>query len=401
MIVRHPTTTELEEAGRVGQVAFGHGELEHWVDSYKRRADNFGLDSTFVVEMDGKIVSSLLCTPGPIWCGGDVVTHSAVGAVATLPEYRKHGCAGAMMTETVKWLRDAGLHTSSLWPFSFPYYRKFGWELGCEGRHYSGKPEVFAALGDPSPVKTTAPDDLPVIMALCDRYSSSYAGPTKRNERWWDGMQEAGLVLDDDILPDGKARIFISGEGEPEGYAIYRWQETEGVKQVGVEELVAGDARTVLSLLAKIGTLEAESMTYVAPSDDWLRHVLDEPRKLEVKMQTGFQFRVVDPPAALASRTSVPGVSGKVRFELSDPVFSEGWCFTVEMEDGSLNITKAETEHTISTSVQVFARMFVSYLRPTKAVYLGRASASSTEAIRLAEAVFRPLVPFRSGMEPG
>jgi hypothetical protein len=41
------------------------------------------------VELDGEIVSSLLCCPAPVYVGQGTVSHSSVGAVGTLAEHRK------------------------------------------------------------------------------------------------------------------------------------------------------------------------------------------------------------------------------------------------------------------------------------------------------------------------
>lgn len=405
MIVRHPTEGELERAAEIGYIAFSGSNRDEWVKDFSARARMFGLEYILVVELDGKLVSSLMCTPGPIWCGGDIVTHSAVGGVGTIPEARKNGCAGAMMAETVRFLRRQGIHTSSLWPFSYPYYRKFGWEVGSERRKYSGKPEAFAALGDPANARIAFPDDLPIIIEAYNRLASRYSGLTVRNEAWWNGLIKAcNIVLDGGPAQvDGRRRIYLVGDDKPQAYAVSSIREMEGPQTgVHVDEIFSDDPLLLSSLLSFIARQkEADEMTVHTPCDDLLLHQLPEPRDLELKYEPGHQFRVIDPSAALVSRKPGTGVKGFLGFQLTDPVFSKGWRFTAELDGEAITVSKDKTRNELSTSVQMFARMFSGYLRPNQAVALGRASVSSEEALYLAEAAFRQVVPFRSLIEPG
>ena len=139
--------------------AFGVLNREHWLESFQKTAEMFGSQFIVVVEMDGQIVSSLLCHPAPVYVAEMPVSHSSVGAVGTLPEYRNKGCAAAMMRECVKVLKAQDICLSSLWPFSFPYYRRFGWEVGAEGRTYSAKGGFFSGIGNPGAARQAGLDD--------------------------------------------------------------------------------------------------------------------------------------------------------------------------------------------------------------------------------------------------
>ncbi len=59
---------------------------------------------------------------------GNNITTLAVGGVGTAPEYRRNGCVRAMFEDFLPRARENGWVVSILHPFSFSYYRKFGYE---------------------------------------------------------------------------------------------------------------------------------------------------------------------------------------------------------------------------------------------------------------------------------
>ena len=60
--------------------------------------------------------------------GGKYLRTLAVGGLGTLPEYRRQGCVRFLFEEAFKLAPERGWVVSLLHPFSFSYYRKFGYE---------------------------------------------------------------------------------------------------------------------------------------------------------------------------------------------------------------------------------------------------------------------------------
>ncbi len=56
------------------------------------------------------------------------VPAMTVGGVGTLPEYRRRGCVRKMLEDLLPRAREYGWYFSMMHPFSFSYYRKFGYE---------------------------------------------------------------------------------------------------------------------------------------------------------------------------------------------------------------------------------------------------------------------------------
>lgn len=403
-VVRTPTRDELSQAARVAQLAFGSEDIDDWIDSYNWVADNFGIDYTTVVEAGGKIVSSMLCTPGYARFANDILPLSAVGAVATLPDHRQHGYAGLMMSESVRILHRKGYHTAALWPFSYAYYRKFGWELASEGRIYMIPSEIAAQLWKPDGTRPALRDDLPAISKLIDRSAVNYNCVTIRDELWWsfismirrfkfDGnedlkccMNPCPWVHETDGVIDGYVMFKIVGEGDQ--------------THVAIDELVADSPKSRQALLSRLASSGLSNIALFTTADDGFLQELPNPRAVKTSVHAGFQFRVINPLAALELRRLNPDVSGLIGFNITDPVLGEAK-IDVEISKGVVSRANEQALQRLSMDVQAFSQIFSGYIRPMRAAELGLVNSTSEESLRFAERLFPKILPCRSLVEIG
>lgn len=401
--VRNPTSAEVEAAAEVAAQAFPHLSLEHWQKSFSTVADMFGLEYILVAEMDKRIVSSLLCSPAPIHIGDGHVSHSAVGAVGTLPECREKGCAGEMMTEVVKLFRKLDIHTSSLWPFSYEYYRKFGWEVGAEGRVYEAEASVFAELGNPHAVRPAGSGDFDGIVDLYISHAPYFSCTTDRTEEWWERV----INIDDYLQPtvsSGKGAVAIDHGEELEAYAVYEVQERDDKKVVDIKELVYFSIEQRRNILSALAAKNPESrITFRTPSADSLLHELPNPRAVKAAIVPTFQFRIIDPERAISSLSVDEALEGKLTFSIDDPIFKHGFEFGVEFEEGELLPCRPDKKHVLRMNVQTLAKLYTGYITPAEAIDLGALRISGNEAMTfaLATLMFPSNLPYRSWLEPG
>lgn len=76
----------------------------------------------------GELMSSLSLTPFSVSFDGSVCPMAGVGAVATLPPFRRRGGVAACFAEALPELYRDGVLFSYLYPFSTVFYRRFGYE---------------------------------------------------------------------------------------------------------------------------------------------------------------------------------------------------------------------------------------------------------------------------------
>lgn len=405
MIVRNPTATEVERAIEVASIAFPNLTHEQWTKSFSMVAEVFGTKYILVVEDDGVIVSTLLCQPMPVYINGGLVSHASAGAVATIPEARCKGCAGAMMAETVRLLRAQKIHLSSLWPFSFPYYRKFGWEIGSETRSYSAPGNVFVELGDAAKARGPKQGDFAQIKLVYDDWAQNYNCLTQRSDKWWDRVVSVKEPLKMVTEPgDDRGVVVHVSDGRVDGYVAYKVGGDAETKSVDVNEIAYMQPQDRRDMLALLGSIVPEGrIGFNAPMDDLFLQELPNPRLITTGVNASFQFRVINPPAAMQCLTVDEAVSGKVTFSISDPVFKEGWEFGIAVEDGEVSLVKPDQKRKLEMDVQTFARLYSGYLTAFDALELGKLSVKGDgmETLLTACEVFSPMTPYRSWLEPG
>ena len=405
MIVRNPTATEIERTIEVASIAFPNLTHEQWTNSFRMVAEVFGTRYILIVEDGGVIVSTLLCQPMPVYINGDLVSHASTGGVATIPEARNKGYAGAMMAETVRMLRAEKVCLSSLWPFSYPYYRKYGWEIASEVRGYNAPGKVFSELGDASKARGAKQGDLAQIKLVYDDWARNYNCLTQRSDKWWGrvmGIKEPLKM----VTEPGDDRGFVvhMADGRIDGYAAYKVGGDGEAKSVEVNEIAFSQLRDRRDMLALLGSIDPEGkVAFGAPMDDLFLQELPNPRLVSAGINASFQLRVIDPPAAMKCLAVDEDVSGKVTFAISDPVFKQGWEFGISVDGGAISVGKPDPRRKLEMDVQTFARLYSGYLTAYDALELGKidVKGDAMETLITACEVFSPMTPYRSWLEPG
>jgi len=77
---------------------------------------------------DNEMMSSITVSDFDIRFDGNVCRMGGMGAVDTLPQYRRAGGIRGCFNASLRYMYDNGYDFSYLYPFSTAYYRKFGYE---------------------------------------------------------------------------------------------------------------------------------------------------------------------------------------------------------------------------------------------------------------------------------
>jgi len=408
MTIRTPRSSdEVAAQADVACAAFGPAALnEPWRDRYRVVEQRFGRDAFLLVEEEGRFVSSCTCLPAQVWVGDRRLTLGAVGGVATPPEYRRRGYAGALMCAIVRRMQEMGLATSALWPFSFPYYRKFGWDFGCENRAYRFSPEKIGVLPEPEGVAPLEEGDLPEVAAAFAAHGRRLAFCTDRTEQWWRELLRVAEVAPFASPERTGGRMLVCREGgEVAGFALYKPPAGEE-KRLHAQELVSLTPDARLRLISALAQEEPSEISFGAPASDRFRSQVPDPRQVAVTLDPGFSFRVVDPVVALGVLPAPEGLRGTLAFTLRDPARPEApLCATVEATGESLAATGSRRAHAaaplrLAAEIPTFSQIFSGYLRPETAWSMGRLEGDAA-SVAFAEALFPKWTAYRSSLEPG
>lgn len=247
------------------------------------------------------------------WGDGPVLPLGGIAGVATFAEARGRGYVDALLRQCLAAMRDAGQVLSALYPFSWAFYRRYGWEWVGEKRHVTLPLREVRASPEGKNVTAVSGEKVretlePIYTDFARRYRSVF---TTETHRW-----ESSLGHHDNRMTHVYVHADGSG-GSPDGYLLWRY-ERDGEKG-SVRELIAstpGALRGLLSLLHYMGTqCERASVTVPADSPLW-SHVMHWD--VETKVAPVFMGRVVDLARALEG-LNVGGVAdGAVTLAVRD-----------------------------------------------------------------------------------
>lgn len=146
MIVRKIKPQELKRTMELFAIAFGApDDLNKSAEEVymeisqnpKSRDEAFWGERWAAFEDDGRTMMSYFAAlPFTVQFDGNVYKMAGIGGVASLPQYRRRGGVRGCFEAALPSMYQDGVAFSYLYPFSTAYYRKFGYEMGCEKMQY-------------------------------------------------------------------------------------------------------------------------------------------------------------------------------------------------------------------------------------------------------------------------
>jgi len=292
---------------------------------------------------------------GVIW-GDQFLRMGGVAGVACAADQRGRGHVGRLIRESLVRMREAGQQISGLYPFSFAFYRRYGWEWVGEKRRYTVPlSEVASSPEGARVVPVQVEQALPEIQDCYRRFASRYRGMTDRKSvipDCWSGLNDR----------DGR-RTYVyayrqSDTSPIDGYMSFRFPEPGDTADVGdffanTPEAYSG----LLSVLHYYGT-QLKKATWSAPVNDILPiHVMHHD--LQTVVAPLFMGRIVDVVSALESLNAPSHVQGKLVLSVSDPTcdWNTGR-FAIEAENGKITVRSSSEEAGAAVDIQALSQAF-------------------------------------------
>jgi predicted acetyltransferase len=391
--VRQVREEELDDMLVCMTTAFGVAR-EAWADGFYNGPYN-DIKWKRVVVADGKVVSCLVFIPAEIHLGGSTVSMGGIAGVATLPDERKHGYAGMLMENSVPALRGLGFATSGLYPFSYRYYRRFGWEFCSHWMKLYIKPELLPAYSDVRNVRPYEESDLPSLMRLYKEHFDHMVGPFVRDERHWNRHI---------ISRPGEALVY--DRGGVQGYLLGYRGEEDGEKRYWAHEMVAStqeSRRGLVGYLAqRAGEVERisvpsckhnlESLGLFTPRAHWEEGY--SPRST-IEVTPGFMFRVIDLKDAMRALVQrIDHVDGDLTIRMEDQIGTWNNDPVTIRGEGAPEVVGGNSSNFLKADVRIFSRIYTGYMSPDDAYSQGLIEVSGPEALRIAEQLFPESEPF-------
>ncbi|WP_127608212.1 MULTISPECIES: GNAT family N-acetyltransferase [Paenibacillus] len=381
-VIRNIPKEQFQESMDLSAFAFQYVLTEE--DRYHREA-LMRTEELWGAYVDGRLAAKLTIHGFETWMHGKKFALGGIAGVATWPEYRRGGLVTKLLAHALMTMKEQGQTLSFLYPFQFPFYRKFGWEMCAEQKIY----DIPAALlphwpaGTGKIVRTGGQRELlePVYTAYAERYN----GMLVREEGWWEHRVFRNKP--------GTAAVYYDSSGRAAGYVMYQVKE----RVLKVHELVYLDhqARTALWRFLADHDSMIDRLTLSAPAEDDLAFLLDHPR-IKQELSPTFMARIVDVPAFLAKFPFASGVESTLLLRVEDThaAWNNGvWRLSVD-ESGTAVVREADSASSgclpfASCSIQTLAVLMLGYRRPALLHEIGRLQGTA-EAVETLERLIPP-----------
>lgn len=358
-------------------------------------------DELRVVVHRGKVVSCLTLIHTEICVSGTPLAMGGIRHVATAPDEQNRGYASALMRDTLRQMRRQGLLTSILFPFSFRYYRKFGYELGGNHCHYWCRPNCIPAFTDHRGCRRAQPEDVPDLARLYDsRIATAGCSLVRPSTRWRR------------LLSDPSLQVIVAGAPGIEGYLIAQdTRDTYGGRLLKIVDLLASGPAAWRALLGWLARYPAESIEWFASCTELAEsRLLRSPAPLRegfkprgiATVRPMFQFRVVDVPAVLRGRLpQMPEGNYRLGLKVRDDLIPENSEPITLQSSGDQRTLRPlrPSDPYLELDIQTFSQLFCGFITPTEALAQGMGRCSSPAAAELADRLFATGEPFICEMD--
>ncbi len=211
--VDHPDMTAEEAVQKVIDQPQSRQDL-HWDEWWAAFADD-----------DKTMMSAVAAIPYRMHFDGHDVGMVGIGGVSTLPEYRRQGGIRACFEKALPQMYQDGAAFSYLYPFSTAFYRKFGYELGCERVLHKldmqGIPKVD--MNGEYQLLEQGVDLLGDIQKVYDGFARRYNGMTLE-----EGIDYLWVSKADPFRDREYTYVYRSADGTPKGVVTYKPVEDQG-----------------------------------------------------------------------------------------------------------------------------------------------------------------------------
>ena len=304
---------------------------------------------------EGKMTSSVVANPYRCTYWGQSVGMCGVGGVATFPEYRREGHMRHLMPYVLKAAYDRGDVLSALFPFSHPFYRKFGFECCGPVQTCSAGLPAFRDVPVTGRVRQVMPgEDYAEIRAVYAAYQREHNFLCDRDADYW-----TRLLGEDPYVTHRHTYLWYDEDGRAQAYCLLRHVQSGGQKDYEVIDwaYVSPAALRGLFGLFRLLTPSGRDVRFKLPADADLFSLIPDPYDIHIRLENCGMLRVINAEKALKLhpwREELKGFTVRV----NDPDIEEN-CRMFRVECGGETRVTADdgAEPDLEVSIQALSRL--------------------------------------------
>lgn len=313
---------------------------------------------------DGTLMAHIINNRYRSFLDGTPVRNGGIGAVSTLPEYRRTGAVREIFRILLSHAYEDGEVISTLYPFSHAFYRKFGYETVCWKNIYEFSPAVLEKnysfdgkaalwkLGDPAAEWT----------GLYNAFAAGFNLAILRDDRL---MEEH---LKGEYLRDRKFCYMLREAECPVAYIIFQDARYGSQAVLDVQDLAWSGPegfRAVLGFLARFSA-DYGAVRLFLPREIELLSLIRSPRQYDIQKsaEQSYMIRVVNAVKLLETIKKPAGCSFAIR--VTDGMISQNNGTWVVTADG---VASTDGEPDIETTEKALGQLACGAVSLAEALY--------------------------------
>ena len=328
--------------------------------------DDDGDDRWGAFDTGGKLHSAMVVNHYNMLMNGKAVKMGGIGGVVTRPESRGLGLIRKIFDAAFPVMLENGQTFSFLYPFSYSYYRNFGYEM-CYAYNSVNIPIAeIRGYAYPRNIEPYEPgDDIAPYAEIYETFTRHRNLAIVRDKDAWE------QILDRDPYKDLKFTFLNrDAQGKADAYVLYGVHKNdEHGNRIKIRELcwrTSEGLHSIFGFFAKLGS-EFDSVDWNAPDDVNVHALFPEAYDVSWRKNACGMNRILDVNAGLSALRAPEGVgNGKLTLDIVDKYWSDNsGKYTVQWEDGNLISRKTtSSDAAMATSVETLAQLVTGYMSP-------------------------------------
>ena len=276
-VVKPINIEEIDRVIEIWSFAFGFSDPVRW-----RKFFESCLDERLGIYLDDYLVGVVGIAHFEMWLGDKLVPCGGISAVATDPAHRRRGIVRKCLKTALQSLHDKRIPVSTLWPFSYPFYARMGYEVADFRYEVQANCHVLPDIGDSSKYKRIDNKDFESLKSIHEEWIKRSNLSHRRSQSQWvrhvhNPRRETSIYKSDDAY-----FIWNTDCKIPRTLEIVEWA------YLSEESFYDG-----LSLLRRVDDLSYDKILWITPEPEELTSFGITDPIIEFKMKPGIMARVV------------------------------------------------------------------------------------------------------------
>ena len=319
---------------------------------------------------NGRLLSSMEIVPYTMQMNGQDVKLGGIAGVATLPEARSGGLVRKIFEKAFADMIENGQTFSYLFPFSYDYYRNFGYEICMTNDTAAILVSEMAKYPYPKNIRPYEPgDDIEPFAKIYNQFIQNRNLAIVRNKPAW-----KKILGRDPYKRYEYTYLNRDSDGNADAYILYNAvnHKDTSKNRIDIKELCWSTVDGLHNIFGFLGKLSAEFgfVDWKVPGNVDVFSLFSDCYSIAWTKQSAGMNRILDVTAGLLTLRSPMG-NGKITFDIIDTFWKGNTgVYTVQWEDGNLTVHKSlDTTADVSTNVETLTQLVTGYLTPEEAMY--------------------------------